>query len=102
MTRQNVTRGLREIVTTQCPVCKGQGRVISEESAQIVVERSLGDLLRASDLPVVRVEVHPRMAARLEPGSDMRQRLEARTGRRLVVETAAVDVPLAYVGVVPD
>ena len=102
MTRQNVTQGLREIVTTQCPVCKGQGRVISEESAQIVVERSLGDLLRASQLPVVRVEVHPRMAARLEPGSDARQRLEARTGRRLIVEEAAADVPLAHVAVVPD
>ena len=102
MTRQNVTQGLREIVTAPCPVCKGLGRVISEESAQIVVERSLGDLLRASELPVVRVEVHPRMVARLTPGSDVRQRVEARTGRRLIVEEAAADVPLAYVAVVPD
>jgi ribonuclease G len=102
MTRQNVTQGLREIVTAPCPVCRGLGRVISEESAQIVVERSLADLLRASELPVVRVEVHPRMAARLEPGSDVRQRVEARTGRRLIVEEAGADVPLAYVGVVPD
>ena len=45
MTRQNVTQGLREIVTAPCPVCKGDGRVLSEESALIVVERRLAGLL---------------------------------------------------------
>ena len=34
-------RGLREIVTDPCPVCQGTGRVISEESALIEVERRL-------------------------------------------------------------
>ncbi len=81
MTRQNVTQGLREIVTAPCPVCRGQGRVISEESALIVVERRLEDLLGCAVLPVLRVEVHPRIAARLTCGSgEMLQRLEARDG----------------------
>jgi ribonuclease G len=102
MTRQNVTQGLREIVTAQCPVCRGQGRVISDESALIAVERSLGDLLHSSRLPVVRVEVHARMVARVAPGSDVQRRLEVQTGRRLIVEQAAEDVPLAHVAVVPD
>ena len=102
MTRQNVTQGLREIVTAPCPVCRGQGRVISDESALIVVERSLGELLRSSQLPVVRVEVHARMVARVAPGSEVQRRLEAQTGRRLIVEEAAEDVALAHVAVVPD
>jgi ribonuclease G len=102
MTRQNVTQGLREIVTATCPVCKGQGRVISEESALIVVERRLAELLRQSELPVVRVEVHPRMAARLAPGSEVARRLEIQTGRRAEVLEAASDVSLAHLAMVPD
>jgi ribonuclease G len=102
MTRQNVTQGLREIVTTTCPVCKGQGRVISEESALIVVERHLADLLRESELPIVRVEVHPRLLEKLGSGSAIIQRLQAHTGRRAEVQGAAGDVPLAHTAVVPD
>jgi ribonuclease G len=103
MTRQNVTQGLREIVTAPCPICRGQGRVISEESALIVVERHLGDLLRSSTLPVLRVEVHPRMAARLvSGGSAPLERLERQTGRRLIIEAAGSEVALAHVAVSPD
>ncbi len=103
MTRQNVTQGLREIVTTPCPVCRGQGRVISEESALIMVERRLTDLLEAAALPVVRVEVHPRIAARLVSGDPSTlRRLETQTGRRAIVETADHEVPLAHVAVCPD
>jgi ribonuclease G len=103
MTRQNVTQGLREIVTAPCPVCRGQGRVISEESALIDVERRLEDLLGSSALPVLRVEVHPRVAARLACGSgEMLLRVQAETGRRLQVQEAGEEVPLAHVAIVSD
>jgi ribonuclease G len=103
MTRQNVTQGLREIVTAPCPVCRGQGRVMSEESALIVVERRLEDLLGCSVLPVLRVELHTRIAARLAcGGGEIVQRLEAETGRRLQVQEAGEEVPLAHVAIVPD
>jgi len=67
-----------------------------------VVERRLAGLLRESDLPVVRVEVHPRMVGHLSPGSPVVQRLYAQTGRRLEVLEATGEVPLAHVAVVPD
>lgn len=102
MTRQNVTQGLREIVTSTCPVCRGQGRVISEESALIEVERRLAELLRASGSPVIRVEVHPRVAGHLAPGGPVMQRLRAATGGWAEVVVAAGEVPLAHVAVVPD
>jgi ribonuclease G len=102
MTRQNVTQGLREIVTVTCPACRGQGRVISDESALIVVERALASLLRASELPVVRVETHPRLVGYLEPGGAVIRRLQAQTGRWAEVHAASGEVPLAHVAVVPD
>ena len=41
MTRQNVTDGVREIMTKPCPACGGEGVVKSEETIAIEVEREL-------------------------------------------------------------
>jgi ribonuclease G len=103
MTRQNVTRGLREAVTITCPGCQGEGRVFSEESALIEVERRLRGLARSSVLPALRIEVHPRIAARLLSGRDpLLHRLEAETERRVFVQVADEGAPLDHLAVVPD
>ena len=44
MTRQNVTEGVREILTKTCPTCEGEGVVLSEETVAIDVERKLREL----------------------------------------------------------
>src|SRR3712207_8791531 len=46
MTRQNVTDGVREIMTKTCPVCGGEGVVKSEETMAIHVARHLRELAR--------------------------------------------------------
>ena len=44
MTRQNVTDGVREILTKTCPTCDGEGVVLSEETVAIEAERKLREL----------------------------------------------------------
>ncbi len=44
MTRQNVTEGVREILTKTCPTCEGEGVVLSEETVALDVERRLREL----------------------------------------------------------
>ena len=44
MTRQNVTDGVREILTKTCPTCDGEGVVLSEETVAIDAERKLREL----------------------------------------------------------
>jgi ribonuclease G len=103
MTRQNVTRGLREVMTCACPVCHGEGRVISEESALIEVERRLRSLASSATLAISRVEVHPRIALLLSVGRNPRiGKLESLTGHRFSVDPAAEGVPLDYLNVVQD
>ena len=46
MTRQNVTDGVREIMTKPCPTCDGEGVVKSEETVAIEVERNLRLLVK--------------------------------------------------------
>ena len=43
MTRQNVTDGVREIMSRPCPTCEGEGVIRSEETIAIEFERRLRD-----------------------------------------------------------
>ena len=44
MTRQNVTEGVREIMTRPCPTCDGEGVIKSEETIAIEFERRMREL----------------------------------------------------------
>src|SRR4051794_14745670 len=69
MTRQNVTDGVREIMTKTCPTCSGEGVVLSEETVAIEVERKLRDLVAERPKPEsFLIQVHPRVSAQLVSG----------------------------------
>ena len=65
MTRQNVTDGPREILTTKCAVCAGDGFVVSEATLALDIERRLRDLAKGSRVQAFRVAVHPRVLSLL-------------------------------------
>ena len=63
MTRQNVTDGVREIMTKPCPVCEGEGVVLSEETVAIEVDRWLRDLVtERPNAPAFLIRVNPKVA----------------------------------------
>ncbi len=69
MTRQNVTEGVREILTKTCPTCAGEGVVLSEETVAITVERRLREL--AAERPAAEaflIRIHPAVAELLAGG----------------------------------
>jgi ribonuclease G len=90
MTRQNVTDGVREILTKTCPTCEGEGVVLSEETVAIDVERELRDL--ASERPdssAFLIRVNPRVATVLVGGHGVPGpivELEQATGRHFHFE----------------
>ncbi len=60
MTRQNVTDGVREILTKPCPTCEGEGVVLSEETVAIEVDRWLRDLVaERPESPAFLIRVQP-------------------------------------------
>jgi ribonuclease G len=87
MTRQNVTDGVREILTKRCPTCDGEGVVESEETVAIDVLRRLRDLVEErpkSEAFLIRV--NPKVAAKLlETGSGLAE-LEAASGKHFHFE----------------
>ncbi|MHB1413444.1 MAG: Rne/Rng family ribonuclease [Thermoleophilia bacterium] len=75
MTRQNVTEGLRDILTKTCPTCGGEGVIVSEETMAIDIERRLRRLAATSPSDAFLVEVHPKVAAMLigQGGAKLRE-----------------------------
>jgi ribonuclease G len=83
MTRQNVTEGVREIMSRPCPTCDGEGVVRSEETIAIEFERRLREV--ATEHPEVEaylVQINPRVTEQFTGHSSrMLHALEAQTGK---------------------
>jgi ribonuclease G len=87
MTRQNVTDGVREILTKRCPTCDGEGVVPSEETVAIQIVRKLQEVVEEDPKPeAYLIRVNPRVAAELlQPDSGLTS-LEEETGKRFHFE----------------
>jgi ribonuclease G len=84
MTRQNVTEGVREIISRPCPTCDGDGVIRSEETIAIEFERRLRDLgaAAAKDSEAFLVQMNPRVSAQFTGnGARVLHALEEATGR---------------------
>ena len=86
MTRQNVTDGVREILTKPCPTCHGEGVVKSEETVAIQVLRRLRDVAQERQEPAHLVRVNARVAAELLRPESGLEELEAETGKHFHFE----------------
>jgi ribonuclease G len=90
MTRQNVTDGVREILTKRCPTCEGEGVVESEETVAIQVVRRLREVVEAGPKrggpEAFLVRVNPQVAAELLREDSPLHELEEESGRHFHFE----------------
>ena len=88
MTRQNVTEGVREIMTSSCPTCEGEGVIRSEETIAIDFERRLRDV--AAEHPEAEaflLQINPRVSTQFTGhASRVLHALEAQTGKSFLFE----------------
>jgi ribonuclease G len=86
MTRQNITDGVREILTAPCPTCEGEGVVLSAETVALEGLRTLRDAVAGVDADAFLVRVNPKVAAELiDPDSGLAE-LEEETGKQFHFE----------------
>jgi len=82
MTRQNVTEGVREIMTRPCPTCDGEGVIRSEETIAIDFERRLRRLAREHAAEALLLQMNPRVSAVFTGnGARILRQLEEETGK---------------------
>jgi ribonuclease G len=102
MTRQNVTDGVREIMTRPCPTCDGEGVIKSEETIAIEFERRLRDLAKDVKAEAVLIQMNPRVSAEFT-GDEARvlRAVEEETGKVFVFE-GSEGLPLEHFAVLAE
>jgi ribonuclease G len=87
MTRQNVTDGVREILTAPCPTCAGEGVVLSAETVALEGLRKMREIAAEHEgAEAFLVRVNPKVAHELtDPDSGLAE-LEDETGKRFHFE----------------
>jgi ribonuclease G len=87
MTRQNVTDGVREILTELCPTCHGEGVVLSAETVALDGLRKMREIVaEAGETEAFLLRVNPKVAAALtDPDSGLAE-FEDETGKRFHFE----------------
>jgi ribonuclease G len=101
MTRQNVTEGVREIMTRPCPTCDGDGVIPSEETIALDFSRRLRELAREPGRKeAVLVRMNPRVSSEfVGNGGWLLKSLEDETGKRFHFE-GSEGLPLDHFDVV--
>jgi ribonuclease G len=104
MTRQNVTEGVREIISRPCPTCDGDGVIKSEETIAIEFERRLRVLAKKAPKKheAFLVQMNPRVS-QVFTGNAKRvlHALEEETGRRFHF-TGSEGLPLDHFDIVME
>jgi ribonuclease G len=104
MTRQNVTEGVREIMSRPCPTCDGEGVIKSEETIAIEIERRIREIAAKSlkRVEALLVRINPRVSAQFTAdGARVLRQLEAETGKVFFFE-GSEGLPLDYFEVVEE
>jgi ribonuclease G len=87
MTRQNVTDGVREILTAPCPTCAGEGVVLSAETVALEGLRKMRDIAAESpDSEAFLIRVNPKVAHELTGADSGLAEVEEETGKRFHFE----------------
>jgi ribonuclease G len=87
MTRQNVTDGVREILTAPCPTCDGEGVVLSAETVALEGMRKMRDIVAEhGDVEAFLIRVNPKVAHELTDEDSGLAEFEAETGKRFHFE----------------
>jgi ribonuclease G len=86
MTRKNVTDGLYNVLTDPCPTCQGQGRVLSESTRRIMVERRMRETLLGGKSAAYLFGIAPETFAIVnQPGRNVVAALRAETRKQVAI-----------------
>jgi len=86
MTRKNVTDGLYDVLTETCPCCGGDGRVLSDVTRRITVERKMREVLRSGRSTAYLFGLNPATYELVTaPGRNTAAVLRAETGRQVSI-----------------
>src|SRR5947199_3992654 len=100
MTRQNVTDGVREIMTRPCPTCGGEGVIKSEETLAIEFERRMREIAVGTKAEALLIQMNPRVSSEFtRDDARVLHAIEHETGKVFTFE-GSEGLPLDHLAVV--
>jgi ribonuclease G len=99
MTRQNVTEGVREIMTRTCPTCDGEGVIKSEETIAIEFSRKMRELARHTDAEAILIQMNPRVSAEFVKDAGRALHAVEEDTRKVFVFEGSEGLPLEHFAV---
>jgi ribonuclease G len=100
MTRQNVTDGVREIMTRPCPTCGGEGVIKSEETLAIDFERRMREIAVGTKAEALLIQMNPRVSSEFtRDDARVLHAIEHETGKVFVFE-GSEGLPLDHFAIV--
>jgi ribonuclease G len=100
MTRQNVTDGVREIMTRPCPTCGGEGVIKSEETLAIDFERRMREVAVGTKAEALLIQMNPRVSSEFtRDDARVLHAIEHETGKVFVFE-GSEGLPLDHFAIV--
>lgn len=82
MTRKKIRPGLNAFMTAECPYCDGTGKITAPESVALSVEKKIGEYAGQKKNGILRIEVHPSVAALLSGKDGKNFKLMQKTYKR--------------------
>jgi ribonuclease G len=105
MTRQNVTEGVREVMSRPCPMCDGEGIIRSEETIAIAFERRLREVVaktRKKSTEAYLLRMNPRVSSQFTgDGARVLRALEEETAKTFHFE-GSEGLPLNHFEVIME
>ena len=105
MTRQNVTEGVREVMSRPCPTCDGEGIIRSEETIAIDFERRLREVVaktRKKSVEAYLLRMNPRVSSQFTgDGARVLRALEEEAGKTFHFE-GSEGLPLDHFEVIME
>jgi ribonuclease G len=102
MTRQNVTEGVREIMTRPCPTCAGEGVIKSEDTIAIEFSRKMRELATHTGAEAILIQMNPRVSAEfVKDDARALHAVEQESGKIFVFE-GSEGLPLEHFAVLQE
>ncbi len=91
MTRQRLGAGMSKMLFTNCPRCRGTGRVRTVESRSVAILRRLGSALTLKGFSQVEIRAHPEVVDYIEQNCQEEVEALAKQHERALAFTAVPD-----------
>jgi ribonuclease G len=98
MTRKKVRQSLSSILERNCPFCEAKGRILSENTAFLLLKKELKEMAERGTVDTFVVEVHPQLATLVTGvGGSTQEELEEKLGIKIIVKGRGHIHPAKYV-----